>query len=112
MEFHGRVSDWIAEVRQARERGDTILFVADSHGRAERTIEILQEYEIVAVPVEHAEDAHAAAVLVAVGSLSRGFRLAMRASRFTRKPTSSKRNAARRSSGATLQRRFSPTCAT
>jgi len=75
MEFRGRVNDWVAEVRQARERGDTVLFVADSHGRAERTVEILQEYEIVAIPVERAEDAHAATVLVAVGSLSRGFRL-------------------------------------
>ncbi|MBI3048893.1 MAG: transcription-repair coupling factor [Acidobacteria bacterium] len=76
MEFRGRVSDWIADIREARRRGDTVLFVADSHGRAERTVEILQEYEIVAVPVERAEDAHAASVLVAVGSLSRGFRLA------------------------------------
>src|SRR5687768_10848626 len=75
LEFNGRVSEWVADVRQARERGDTVLFVADSAGRAERTVEILQEYDIVAIPVEHAEDAHAAAVLVAVGSLSRGFRL-------------------------------------
>jgi transcription-repair coupling factor (superfamily II helicase) len=74
MEFRGRVSDWIADVRQARERGDTVLFVADSAGRAERTVEILREYDIVAVPVEDA-GAHAAAVLVAVGTLSRGFRL-------------------------------------
>ena len=76
MEFKGRVGDWIADVRQARQRGDTVLVVADSAGRAERTVEILQEYEIVAVPVERAEDALASAVLVAVGSLSRGFRLA------------------------------------
>jgi transcription-repair coupling factor (superfamily II helicase) len=76
MEFHGRVNDWITDVRQARERGDTVLFVADSAGRAERTVEILQEYDIVAIPVERAEDSHAASVLVAVGSLSRGFRLA------------------------------------
>ncbi len=75
IEFRGRVGDWIADVRQAREQGDTVLFVADSPGRAERTIEILREYDIVAVPVEDA-DAHAAAVLVAVGTLSRGFRLA------------------------------------
>ena len=75
MEFHGRVNDWIADVRDARERGDATLFVAGSQGRAERTIEILQEYEIVAVPVERAEDVYAASVLVAVGSLSRGFRL-------------------------------------
>jgi transcription-repair coupling factor (superfamily II helicase) len=75
LEFRGRVNDWIAEIRQARERRDAILFVAESPGRAERTIEILQEYDIVAVPVERAEDAYAASVLVAVGSLSRGFRL-------------------------------------
>jgi len=76
LEFRGRVNDWIADVRQARERGDSILFVAESPGRAERTIEILQEYDIIAVAVERAEDAYAAPVLVAVGSLSRGFRLA------------------------------------
>jgi transcription-repair coupling factor (superfamily II helicase) len=76
LEFRGRASAWIADVRQARERGDTVLFVANSPGRAERTVEILHEYEVVAVPVERAEDVHAAAVLVAVGSLSRGFRLA------------------------------------
>jgi transcription-repair coupling factor (superfamily II helicase) len=76
LEFHGRVTDWIAELRQARERGDTILFVADSAGRAERTLEILQEYEIVAVPLDRAQEAHAASVLVTVGTLSRGFRLA------------------------------------
>jgi len=75
LEFRGRVNDWVAELRQARERGDTILFVAESQGRAERTIEILQDYDIVAVPVERAEDVYAASVLVAVGSLTRGFRL-------------------------------------
>ncbi len=75
MEFHGRVHDWIADVRQARQRGDTVLFVAESRGRAERTVEILQEYDVVAVPVERAEDVHPSSVLVAVGSLSKGFRL-------------------------------------
>ena len=74
LEFRGRVGDWVADVRHARERGDTVLFVADSAGRAERTVEILRDYDIVAVPVEDA-DSHAAAVLVAVGTLSRGFRL-------------------------------------
>ena len=75
MEFRGRVNDWVAEIREARQRGDTVLFVADSHGRAERTVEILREYEIIAIPVEGIEDARAATVLVSVGSLSRGFRL-------------------------------------
>ena len=76
MEFHGRVGDWVAELRQARERGDAVLFIADSPGRAERAVEILRDYDVVAVPVERAEEAHAAAVLVAVGTVSRGFRLA------------------------------------
>jgi transcription-repair coupling factor (superfamily II helicase) len=75
MEFRGRVGDWIADIRQARERGDVVLFVADSAGRAERSVEILREYDIAAVPVEDADGAHAATVLVAVGTLSRGFRL-------------------------------------
>src|SRR5581483_9368881 len=51
------------------------LFVAQTVGRAERTIELLKEYDIFAVPVERAEDARYASVLVAVGGLSRGFRL-------------------------------------
>src|SRR5215217_4573912 len=74
-EFRGRVQDWVADLRQARERDDTVLFVAGSTGLAERVVEILQEYEILAIPVEHAEDSHAAAVLVGVGELSQGFRL-------------------------------------
>ena len=44
-------------------------------GRAERTIELLKEYDVFAIPVDRAEDARYAAVLVAVGGLSRGFRL-------------------------------------
>ena len=75
MEYHGRVAEWVAEIRQARERNDTVLFVAETPGLAERTVEILRDYDILAIPVEHAEDAHAASVLVVVGSLSRGFRL-------------------------------------
>jgi transcription-repair coupling factor (superfamily II helicase) len=76
LEFRGRVGDWVADLRQARERGDTVLFVADSAGRAERTAEILRDYEIVAVPVDHPDGVPGSAVLIAVGTLSRGFRLA------------------------------------
>ena len=75
VEFSGRVQDWVEEIRRGRERGDTMVFVAHSPGRAERTIELLADYEIFAVPMERAEDAHAAAVLVGVGHLTRGFRL-------------------------------------
>jgi transcription-repair coupling factor (superfamily II helicase) len=74
-EFHGRVHEWVADVRRARERGDEVLFLAESQGRAERVIEILREYELVAVPVDRTEDAHVAAVLVGIGAVSRGVRL-------------------------------------
>ncbi|HSC27260.1 MAG TPA: DEAD/DEAH box helicase, partial [Vicinamibacterales bacterium] len=75
LEFAGRVPDWVQEIRRGRERGDTVVFVAHSAGRAERTIELLADYEVFAAPIERAEDAHHASVLVAVGHLSRGFRL-------------------------------------
>ena len=74
-DFGGRITDWVAEIRRTRERGETVLFVADSHGRAERTVELLAEYEIFAVPVDRAEDSRTAAVLVAHGHLTKGFRL-------------------------------------
>ncbi|PWT81868.1 MAG: transcription-repair coupling factor, partial [Blastocatellia bacterium] len=73
--IHGRVPDWVAEIRKLRDAGDTTVFVAATPGRAERTIEILKEYDVLAVPVERAEDARYASVLVATGALSHGFRL-------------------------------------
>ena len=75
IELRGRVADWVAEIRRLRGEGDTTLFVAATPGRAERTIELLKEYERLAAPVDRAEDARYAAVLVAIGTLSRGFRL-------------------------------------
>ncbi len=75
VEFHGRVPDWVSEIRRLRDEGNTTVFVAATAGRAERTIELLKEYDVFAVPVERAEDAQYAAVLVAVGALSKGFRL-------------------------------------
>ena len=75
IEFAGRVPEWVAEIRRGRERGDTIVFLANSPGRAERTIELLADYDIFAAPIERAEDVHTASVLVGVGRLSRGFRL-------------------------------------
>ena len=50
-----------------------MIVVAESAGRAERTVEILHDYDIIAIPVERSEDAHAAAVLVTRGTLSKGF---------------------------------------
>jgi transcription-repair coupling factor (superfamily II helicase) len=75
VELKGRIPAWVAEIRSLREAGESALFVAATPGRAERTIELLKEYDVFAVPVERAEDARYAAVLVAIGGLSRGFRL-------------------------------------
>jgi transcription-repair coupling factor (superfamily II helicase) len=75
IEYSGRVQDWIAEVRRAREQQELVVFVAASPGRAERMLEIARDYQIIAAPAERAEDAHTAALIVAVGRLSRGFRL-------------------------------------
>ena len=36
---------------------------------------MLADYQVPAAPIERGEDAHAAAVLIAVGRLSKGFRL-------------------------------------
>ena len=75
IEFNGRIPDWVAEIRRGRERAETTVFVAHTPGRAERTIELLADYQIHAVPIERAEDAHTASVLVGTGRLTRGFRL-------------------------------------
>jgi transcription-repair coupling factor (superfamily II helicase) len=73
--FHGRLGDWVADIKRYREAGGTTLFTAASAGRAERTIELLKEYGVLAVPVERSEDARYAAVLIAQGNVSQGFRL-------------------------------------
>ncbi len=75
VEFRGRIADWVDEIRRARERHDQILFVAGTQGRVERTVELLRDYDLVAINLDRSEDAHAASVLVATGRLSRGFRL-------------------------------------
>ena len=75
VELHGRVGDFVAAIRKLREASETILFVAATPGRAERTIELLKEYEVLAVQADRADDARYAAVLVTLGTLSRGFRL-------------------------------------
>ena len=75
MGFSGRIPDWVGELRSARQAGETVVFVAHSQGRAERVVEMLADYQVPAAPIDRGEDAHANAVLVAVGHLSKGFRL-------------------------------------
>ena len=75
MEFRGRLGDWVADVKQGRDRQDVQVFVAETAGRAERIVELLAEHGLVGVPLEGAEETSSATVLVATGILSRGFRL-------------------------------------
>ena len=75
MEFRGRVQDWMSEIRASGEREETVLFLAETPGRAERMLEVAREYGVIAAPLDRAEDAHAATLLVGLGRLSRGFRL-------------------------------------
>jgi transcription-repair coupling factor (superfamily II helicase) len=75
VEQRGRISAWIDDVRAARERQELVLFVAASPGRAERTVELLREYDVRTREVGHDDDLSQATVLVATGQLSRGFHL-------------------------------------
>jgi transcription-repair coupling factor (superfamily II helicase) len=74
-EFRGRIQDWVADVKQARDRQETVLFIASTHGRAERTVELLHDYEVRALLAARGDERVEGAVLVAEGLLSRGFRL-------------------------------------
>jgi transcription-repair coupling factor (superfamily II helicase) len=74
-EFRGRIAEWIAELRQERDRGDTMLFVASTRGRAERAVELLHDYELRAFMAATSDERVEGAVVVAEGLLSRGFRL-------------------------------------
>ena len=73
--FHGRIPDWVTDVKAAQANGDHVVFVAGSHGRAERTVELLKDYDVRAVMASDAGDVVRGAVMVAEGWLSKGFRL-------------------------------------
>ena len=73
--FRGRLRDWVADIRGARQRRETVVFTVGTAGRQERTIELLREYDVTALALERAEATTGAAVLVAIGRLSQGFRL-------------------------------------
>ena len=75
VEFRGRIQEWIAEVKRIRERGDTVLFVAGTEGRAERTSELLAEYGLRGVLIDRTDELLNVAMLITVGQLTKGFRL-------------------------------------
>ena len=62
-------------MKAAQANGDHVIFVAGSHGRAERTVELLKDYDVRAVMASDAGDVIRGAVMVAEGWLSKGFRL-------------------------------------
>jgi transcription-repair coupling factor (superfamily II helicase) len=75
-EFKSRIPDWIADIRQALAREDTVLVAAGTRGRAERTVELLRDYDLRASWAGHTDEQHVSgAVVVVDGHLSRGFRL-------------------------------------
>jgi transcription-repair coupling factor (superfamily II helicase) len=75
VEFRGRIQEWIAELKRVRERGDAVLFVAGTEGRAERTAEMLEEYGLRGVLIDRTDELLNVAVHITVGQLSKGFRL-------------------------------------
>ena len=91
-----------------------VLFVASTHGRAERTVELLHDYDVRALLASRADERVEGAVLVAEGLLSEASAFPTRRFRSTPNATSSRRSAAGRRPAASdrWRRRFSPTCAT
>ncbi len=75
VEYRGRVADWVEEIRAAERRGDRVVFVAATPGRAERTIELLADYDIRARAAARPDDLGERMVIVTTGRLSRGFSL-------------------------------------
>src|SRR5688500_854172 len=75
VEFRGRIQEWIAEIKRMRERGDTVLFVAGSEGRAERTSELLGRHDLRGILIDRTDELLNVAMHIAVGQLSKGFRL-------------------------------------
>ncbi len=85
--FHGRIPDWINDVKTAQANGDFVVFVAGSHGRAERTVELLKDYDVRAIMASDAGDVVRGAVMVAEGWLSKGFRLRLSGEQQAPSPT-------------------------
>ena len=76
MEFSGRVPDWVAELRtRARRPARPPSSSRTRRGAPSASSRCSRDYQVPAAPIDRGEDAHAGAVLVAVGHLSKGFRL-------------------------------------
>ena len=75
IEFRGRIADWLAAVRRAPAADQTVLFIASTSGTAQRAVELLTDGGVLAAMAEAEQLPPRAATVVAVGQLSRGFRL-------------------------------------
>ena len=121
--FHGRIPDWINDVKPAQANGDHVVFVAGSHGRAERTVELLKDYDVRAVMASDSRrrdprrrDRRRRVAVEGIPSRGQTQDLrpqAASASRFTPRPTSSTKSGARPAPARSDRRppRSSPTCA-
>ena len=110
--YHGRVGDWVNEIREARDAGDRVVLVAATPGRAERTMELLADYDVQARAVTDTEALERAAVLVTTGFLSQASTCRPAASGSLRKPICSKKSAGRTSGAARRAAHFFQTSAT
>ncbi len=82
------------------------MFVAHTQGRAERTIELLADYSVFAVPIERAEDAHTARCWSALAGSPAASACRMPGCRSGRRPTSSRKSGRFTSGGASATRTF------
>lgn len=76
IEYRGRLADWITDVRRAHTRDELVLFVATTGGTSKRAIALLTDHGLSAVMAGAQPPPSRPAVIVTVGQLSRGFRLA------------------------------------
>ena len=101
LEYRGRINDWVEEIRKARDRGEITVFVAATPGRAERTLELLADYDVRARDVNASDDLAKAAVLVTIGAAVEGLPSAWRrVCRSSARPTCSRKSGASTSAGA------------
>ncbi len=76
IEYRGRLADWITDVQGAHTQGELVLFVATTVGTLNRAVELLTDHGLSAVIAGAHQPTSRPTVIVTVGQLSRGFRLA------------------------------------
>ncbi|MBI4481797.1 MAG: transcription-repair coupling factor [Acidobacteria bacterium] len=54
--FHGRIQEFVSEVRRSLQEGHTCFLLMGNVGKAERVVEILEEYEVPAQMVSRASE--------------------------------------------------------